>query len=193
MATALPTGRVGQWLALGLALMVLAMAWLAVAAPLIQWHAERNEALAQRRALAARMAGIAAELPQFERAAAQAEAAGPPAGAMLDAPTDAVAGATLQQRVQDIASRAGATLSSTEALPAETAGAYRRVRLRVALTAHWPVLVAMLQALAQQGAPQMLVDDLQLRGAPVLLERNDPPLDASFTVLALRAAEPSAR
>lgn len=195
MSPSLPTGRTGQWLALGLAALVLALLWIAVAAPLVEWHGARAEALAQRRTLAARMAGLAAELPLLERAAGQATAAGPQAGAMLDQPSDAVAGAALQQRVQDIAARAGATLSSAEALPAEPAGAYRRIRLRVALTAHWPVLVGVLQALAQQAAPQMLVDDLQLRSAPVLLERDDPPLDASFTVLALRAgaAEPAGR
>ena len=101
--------------------------------------------------------------------------------------------AELQQRVQDIAAKSGATLASTEALAAEAAGGYRRIRMRVALTARWPVLVAMLQALAEQASPQMLVDDVQLRSAPVLLDRDDPPLDASFTVLALRAgAEPAA-
>ncbi len=194
MAPALPTGRAGQWLALGLAALVATLLWAVVALPLIQWHAARNEALVERRALAGRMAGLAAELPLLNRAAAQTADAGPPAGAMLDQPSDAVAGAALQQRVQDIATKAGATLSSTEALPAEAAGAYRRIRLRLALTAHWPVLVGMLQGLALQTAPQMLVDDLQLRSAPVLLDRGDPPLDASFTVLALRAgAEPAPR
>lgn len=187
MAPALPSGRAGQWLALGLAAVVLALLWEVAALPLIQWHAARAQALAERRVLAGRMAGLAAELPLLSRAAAQAAAAGPPAGAMLDQPSDAVAAAALQQRVQDIASKAGATLSSAEALPAEAAGAYRRIRLRVALTAHWPVLVGMLQGLAVQTVPQMLVDDVQLRSAPVLLDRNDPPLDASFTVLALRA------
>lgn len=194
MTPALPTGRAGQWLALGLAALVLALVWAVVALPLIQWHAARAEALTERQALAARMAGLAAELPLLNRTATQAAAAGPPAGAMLDQPSDAVAGAALQQRVQDIATKAGATLSSTEALPAEATGGYRRIRLRVALTAHWPVLVGMLQGLAEQTAPQMLVDDVQLRSAPVLLDRTDPPLDASFTVLALRAGtEPAGR
>ena len=194
MSPALPTGRAGQWLALGLAALVAALLWVVMALPLIQWHAARDEALAGRRALAGRMAGLAAELPQLKHAAAQAADAGPPAGAMLDQPSDAVAGAALQQRVQDIATKAGATLSSTEALPAEATGGYRRIRLRVALTAHWPVLVGMLQGLALQTAPQMLVDDVQLRSAPVLLDRGDPPLDASFTVLALRAgSEPAPR
>ena len=193
MFASLPTGRTGQWLALGLALLVLALTWLAVASPLVEWYDARRETLEQRRALVARMAGLAAELPQLERAATQAAHEGPPPGAMLDQPSDAVASATLQQRVEDIAAKAGATLASTEALPAETVGAFRRVRLRVALTAHWPVLVSMLQALATQATPQMLVDDLQLRSAPVLLDRGDPPLDASFTVLALRAGTEAAQ
>jgi general secretion pathway protein M len=193
MHATLPTGRAGQWAALGLAVVALLVLWAAVAAPLASWYGDRAEALAGRGALAARMAGLAAELPALERAATQAADAGPPAGAMLDQPSDAVAGAALQQRVQDIATKAGATLSSAEALAAEAAGGYRRIRLRVSLTARWPVLVAVLQALAGQTAPQMLVDDVQLRSAPVLLDRDDPPLDASFTVVALRAGtEPAA-
>ena len=194
MLPALPTGRAGQWLALGLAVLAALVFWAAVVSPLIGWYDARDEALQQRRALAARMAGLAAELPKLDRAAAQAAAEGPPPGAMLDQPSDAVAGAALQQRVQDIAAKAGATLSSTEALPAEAAGAYRRIRLRVALTAHWPVLVKMLETIALQAAPQMLVDDVQLRSAPMLLDRGDPPLDASLTILALRAGtEPATR
>ena len=194
MLPALPTGRAGRWLALGLAVLVVLVFWAAVVSPLVGWYDARDEALQQRRALAARMAGLAAELPKLDRAAAKVAAEGPPPGAMLDQPSDAVASAALQQRVQDIAAKAGATLSSTEALPAEAAGAYRRVRLRVALTAHWPVLVKMLEAIALQAAPQMLVDDVQLRSAPVLLDRGDPPLDASLTILALRAGtEPATR
>lgn len=194
MLPALPTGRAGQWLALGLAVLTILVFWIVVVSPLIGWYDARAEAFQQRQALAGRMVGLAAELPELDRAAAKAAAEGPPAGAMLDQPSDAVASAALQQRVQDLAAKAGATLSSTEGLPAEAAGAYRRVRLRVALTAHWPVLVKMLQAIALQATPQMLVDDVQLRSAPILLDRSDPPLDASLTIVALRAGtEPAAR
>ena len=43
MIESLPTGRRGQVLAWALLLVVLAAAWAAVAAPLLDWHAERAE------------------------------------------------------------------------------------------------------------------------------------------------------
>ncbi len=187
MALALPTGRSGRALALALAALAAAVVWLAVASPLVAWHAQRTEAVAARALLAKRMAQIAASLPLWEARARADAAAGPAPGAVLGQPSDAVAAAALQQVVQDLARTAGATLASAEALPAEPAGAYRRIRLRAALSADWPVLVALLQAIGQ-ATPQMTIDDLALRRAPVLLGVTNPPLDASFTVLAFRAA-----
>jgi general secretion pathway protein M len=183
---ALPTGRRGQLLAVALLLLVVAAAWVAFAAPLLEWHADRAEALQQRAALAHRMAQVAAGLPELQRQAAAAVAAGPIASAMLDGSTDAVAGATLQQLIQDMAARAGATLSSTEALPAEAVAAYRRIGVRVALSAPWAVLVQLLQAV-EQSSPQMLVDDLQIHGIRQFGATSEPPLEASFVVLGFRA------
>ncbi len=187
MAWALPTGRPGRALALALAAFVAAALWLGLAAPLVAWHAQRAEAIAARATLLARMRQIAASLPVWEARARAGRASGPAPGAVLTQPNDAVAAAALQQLVQDLARRAGATLTSTEALTAEPAGDYRRIRLRVALNASWPVLIALLQAI-EQAHPQMTIDDLALRRAPVLIGATDPPLDATFTVLAFRAA-----
>ena len=186
MIESLPTGRRGQALAVALLLLVLAAAWIAVASPLLDWHADRADALQQRSRLAQRMAQVAAGLPDLQRQAAAAAAVGPVAATLLEGSSDAVAGATLQQLVQDMAGRAGATLSSTEALPAETVAAYRRISVRVALSAPWGVLVQLLRAIGQS-SPQMLVDDLQIRGMRQFGTGGEPPLEASFTVLGFRA------
>lgn len=190
---ALPEGRRGQALAVGLLLLCLGLAWLAVAAPLLAWHAERAEALAGRGALAARMAQLAATLPELRAQAAAAESAGPAQAALLDGATDAVAGATLQQLTLDLAVQAGAAPSSTETLAAEQVGAYRRVGVRIALTAPWPVLVRLLRAVAE-ATPGLLVDDLQIRGSRLLVRPADAPLDALMTISAFRAgaAQPPA-
>ena len=182
----LPTGRRGQALAAGLLLLVLAAAWGAVASPLLALYAERAEALATRAALADRMERVAAGLPELRRQAAAASAVGPAVRVVLPGATDAVAAAAPQGMVQEMAQRGGATLSSIEALPAEQAGAYRRVGLRVTLAAPWPVLVRLLSAIAA-ASPVMLVDDLQLQTSRRLVRPDDAPLDASLTVLAFRA------
>lgn len=179
-----------RWLALALLAAVLAAGWLAIAAPLLAWHDERADRLAQRRVLAARMAVLAEGLPALERQAS-ASGAGAAVSALLEPRSDAVAAAGLQARVEQLAVSAGASLASTEVLAAEPVGAYRRIRLRLTLTASWPVLVALLQALAE-AKPQMLVDDVQLRAAPVVVGREAPPLDASLTVLAFRAGDAAA-
>ena len=90
------------------------------------------------------------------------------------------------QLVLDLAVQAGATPSSTETLAAESVGAYRRVGVRIALTAPWPVLVRLLQA-AAEATPGLLVDDLQIRGSRLLVRPADVPLDALMTVSAFRS------
>lgn len=184
----LPTGRPGQALAVALLLAVAALAWSSVAAPLTDLYASRAESLAQRTVLARRMAQAAADLPALQQASSRFVAAGPPPAALLSGASDAVAGATLQQLVQDMAARAGATLSSSETLPAEQAGAYRRIAVRVALSAPWPVLVGLLRSIAE-ASPGMLVDDMQLHGTRQIEGAGEFPMDASLTVLGFRAAD----
>ena len=117
MDLALPGGRPGKLLAVALVLLVLALIWVVVAGPLMRLYADRAEALEQQRNIAHRMELLAATLPELQ-ARAEAEAgSGPAPNALISGNTDAIAGATLQQRVQDMASRVGANLTSTETLP----------------------------------------------------------------------------
>jgi general secretion pathway protein M len=186
----LPTGRTGRLLALGMTLAVLGALWVGIAAPLLAWHADRAVELENRRAVARRMAVLAEMLPEL-RLQAQSAAGGPGRSGVedtLEGASDAIAGAALQQRLQEMAARAGAPLSSAEALPGEPAGAYRRITVRVALSAPWPTLVRLLQAVAQAGSPHMLVDELQLRSSPLLLRSGPRPMEASFNVIAFRTA-----
>ena len=89
---ALPEGRRGQALAVGLLLLCFGLVWFVVSAPLIALHEERAEAIAGRRALAARMAQLAATLPDLRAQAASVQAVGPAQAALLGGATDAVAG-----------------------------------------------------------------------------------------------------
>lgn len=146
------------------------------------------QTLAQRRMLADRMEELVQALPALRRRADTAVSTGLAATSLLQGSNDAVAGAALQGRVQDMAQRAGASLSSVETLPAAPAGAYRRIGLHVSLVATWPVLVGLLQSV-EQARPRMLVDDLQLHGSHILLRSTALPLTASFTVYAFRGTE----
>ncbi len=185
-AGSLPTGRPGQVLAVLLVLLVAALAWTVAAAPLLDRYAERSDALDRRETLARRMAQIAADLPRLEARAANAAGAGPRPVALLAGASDAVAGAALQQALQEMAAQSGTALSSTESLPPQQLGAYRLIAVRVAVNAPWPNLVEMLRRV-DESKPQLLVDDLQLHGQAGYIRRSDAPLDASFTVMGFRA------
>ncbi len=205
---ALPTGRTGRLLALAVTLLILAAGWFAIGSPLVAWHADRAELLDQRRLLARRMAGIAQSLPELRQTAgagvaspglgspslassgsASSGAAAP--ASLLDGATDAIAAAALQQLVQDMAGRAGASLATAETLPPVQAGTYRRIGLHVSLNAPWSVLMRLLLAIGQ-AAPRMLVDDLQVHAPRLVVQPEDPPLDAGFTVFAFRPAPATA-
>ncbi|HSZ93414.1 MAG TPA: type II secretion system protein GspM [Acetobacteraceae bacterium] len=184
MEGALPEGLRGRLLALALTVTILAVLWAGCVQPLIDWHAARSDTLEQRRALLQRMSTLATTLPELQRQASGEHA---PAAALLEGASDAIAGAALQSLVQHMTSMAGAELNSMEILPAEQRGTYRRIGLRVATAAQWPVLVELLRAV-EQGSPRMLVDDLQLRAPPVALRAANTPISASFTIVAFRAA-----
>jgi general secretion pathway protein M len=187
MALALPEGPSGRAMALGLTAIVLAAAWLAAGQPLLDAYADRADELERRSALAARMADIAASLPELQREAAAQSTDRTPVSATLEGASDALAGAALQSLVESMSHSAGARLTSTEALPAEQVGAYRRVALRVTVDSTWPVLVKLMQAI-ERATPRMFIDDLQIHAQPAAEKTREPPLDISFTVLAFRAA-----
>src|SRR5262249_32772616 len=62
----LPTGRVGQALALTVLGLLLAAGYLAVVAPVLDLYAAREATLADRRMLAQRLGGVADELPSLQ-------------------------------------------------------------------------------------------------------------------------------
>jgi hypothetical protein len=186
---ALPTGRPGRLLALGIAIAIPLVLWFGLGAPLLQWHAERAATLVERRELARRMQDLLAEIPDLQRRASQ-EPKVVGADSLLAGDSDAIAAAALQEKVQAIAAETGATVSSAEILPAQELGGYRRIGLKIAVYARvWSGLVRLLQGM-QQATPKMLVGELEIRAMPTRSEAVDVPVSATITVLAYRAAAP---
>ncbi|WP_419758749.1 type II secretion system protein GspM [Acidisoma sp.] len=186
MSETLPSGRRGQLLAVGLTIAGLAVLWVAIVGPLMSWYEARSQGLEDRRMVAARMARIAQTIPDLMRQAEALRAAAPAGRDIaLEAPSDAVAGARLQQRMQDLATAAGIRFSSIETLPAQQQGGYRRISLRVTCSAALPVLVGLLQKL-EVSNPRMLIDDLDLDASPDLNRPDGIAIGANFTVIAFR-------
>jgi general secretion pathway protein M len=182
----LPNGPRGRMLALGLTALTLLLLWFGIIGPALAWYSGRAERLDQQSMLARHMAALAATLPQLEHQAAALPTTSANPDALLPGETDAVAAAALQERMQDMASRAGASLSSVEMLPVTQLGQFRRIGLRVALQAELANVVHLLQSV-EAAKPRMLVDELDLQRHLLLMRPNAPSLDAKFVVYAFRA------
>ena len=180
-ALLLPDGKRGQALAAALTLIAAAFLWLAAVAPLLGWYEARETLLAQQRQLAAHMAALGPEIPALQAAV---NAAGLQATAnqiLLAGNTDVIAGANLQSALQALAAQAGTSLDSAALLPAQQAGALRRISIQVSVTATWPVLITLLEAIGKT-RPRMIVDQLSVTSTASPGTDQMPPMQASFTV-----------
>lgn len=182
MRTVLPEGRRGRALAVALLLGLSGLAWIGVATPLLQLHADRAEAIAQRRVLVAQMQAVVRGVSAIPEEPPPTEAVQP---LLLRDTSDAVAAAALQEMVRDMAAHAGAALLSVETLPAAPIGEDRRIGLRIALAAPWAAVVDLLQAV-EQARPRVIVDELELRQTQFQSGDGEVPLGATFAVYAFR-------
>jgi general secretion pathway protein M len=174
-------------LALGITAAAVGVLWAGAVQPILGMYADGAETLRQRRVLAEHMADVAATQPLLKQRASSLQASGPPTVAALEGASDALAAATLQSLVGVMADEANVRLVSSETLPAEPAGAWRRIALRLTVDAAWPALVQFMRA-TESATPRMFVDDLQLRAQPTVRRNREPALDISLTIEAFRAA-----
>lgn len=194
MALALPSGPRGQMLALSMALVAVVVVWLGAIAPLWGWYDDRAELLRRQRAIAHRMASLVETLPALQREVARVDIAATgganndTSAVLLTGANDPVAAASLQQSIEELATRAGVRVGSEEILPAQTEGDLRAIAVRLTLTAPFHALVGLLLALSQSETP-MVVDDLLLRGPAGKPGDDDLPIDVSMTVTSYRAAK----
>ena len=187
----MPTGRRGQLLALSLLLVALGGVYLLVVSPLLGLYVERAAVLENRRMLVPRLRAAADELPSLRARVEQLRAAAGTRKITLEGATDAIASATLQSRIEELATSAGATIGSTESLPAEARSGYRRIGLRYVLSGSYETLVKFLARL-ESATPPVVIDNLHIHG---VLRRPGTPaaagLDAGLDVYAYRDGEKS--
>lgn len=189
-ADTLPTGRRGQMVAVGVALVAIMALWLIVISPLIGFYSDRADQLEKQQAVVHRMERLVAQRQSLMEQAASIGEGVPTKGNVLDGSSIPVATAALQGLVRDISNTSGATLASVESLPGETGTGYRRVGVKLALTASWPVLMHFLEALQESDTP-MAIDDLQIHSGGETAKTPDQQVfEASFAVYAPATAEP---
>ncbi len=186
MSEHLPSGRRGQVLAIGMTVVLAASLWIAIVSPLMNWYQAGSALLADRELVVARMHAIAATVPPLLHQAAMRRSSAPSGQDIaLQAPSDAVAAAKLQQHMQDLAQASGIAFSSIETLPVAQQGGYRRISLRVTCAAPWSVFIGLLQKI-DDSTPRMLIDGLDLNASPDLVHPNGVAISADFTVIAFR-------
>jgi general secretion pathway protein M len=159
----MPTGRNGRLWALILMLITAASVYLVVVLPLVNLYADRQSVLENRRMLLPRLRAATEELPGLRARAAELRAAAGARKVALEGASDAIASANLQSRIEELAASVGATISSTESLPAEIRGSYRRIGLRYVLVGSYETLVTLLAKL-EAATPPLVIDNLHIQG-----------------------------
>ncbi len=172
----MPTGRRGRLAALSLALIALGAAYLLIVAPIVDFHAGREARLEDLRILLPRLQAAADRVPELRVRLAELRAAAKTRKVTLEGASDAIASADLQSRIEALAASVGAAIGSTESLPAEPRGAYRRIGLRLALSGPYATLVKLLAQL-DEATPPLVIDNLQIHG---VLRRPGLPTEPDF-------------
>lgn len=196
--SSLPTGPRGQALALAMLGVAIAFVWLLAGQPLVDLYAEQGARLAGRQTLAARMETRLAEVGA-DAGGTQAPTAidSYPSG-LVEAESDALGAALLQDLVTAAATEAGLALSSVETLPAEDAGSLRKLGLRLNLEGPYPALVRMIGSL-RQGSVALILDDLEIHAGSagdMGTDKQDAAdaeqgVRAGFTVHSFRSTAPA--
>lgn len=161
----LPEGRPGKLLALGILGLLLALAYVAVLAPLEALHASRAQEIAQLRERLAHLRRAVAELPQLRATLSEVRTRSAPDDLLLPGASEAVAAANLQSKVKDLFAETGTELISAEGLPAAAQGGQRRVGIRVLVAAELNVLANVLHALGA-ARPFLFVDNIEVHSNP---------------------------
>jgi len=176
-------------LALAILLIALASVYLLVVAPLLDLCSEREAQLADRRMLLPRLNAAAQQLPALRARAAELRTAASSSQNTLEGASDAIASASLQSRVEELAASAAATIGSIEAVAPENSGGYRRIGLRLAVSGEYDAIVKLLAGI-ETGTPPLVLSNLQIRGTirPIGQSTN-PRLDAGFAVYGFRRAD----
>jgi len=185
---ALPEGRPGQILAVGGALVLLAVVWLGLVSPGLDWYFKRETMLQDTLSQAAHMQAQVQALPAL-RAAAAASASGDAGQVLVPGDSDAISGANLQADLTNLAQSAGTSLDSVENVSATPVGSLRRIGVAVSMSTTWPTLVAFLTAI-ESAQPRMMVDDLSVSSDATPDAGQDVALQANFTVSAFRSGAP---
>jgi hypothetical protein len=183
LSAALPEGRRGRLIAVAAPLCMLLAVICGILWPALRWYDGRQQFLEAGRRQVAEIVAAETMLPELRQQARAAARASAGTQVWLAGQSDAIAAANLESDLAGLAAASGASLTSTEALPAQMSDRLRQVGVSVEVTANWPALTDLLVSI-ESASPRMMIDGLIIRSGAF-----GPPgtsLQASFSVFAFR-------
>ncbi len=166
-------GWVSRLAALALSAGVAFALYVFVAAPIVAGYAETDAAVAQAAELLDRYRRVAAARPVLQDRLDALKSRQSEIGTYLSGETDALAGAELQELVNATVAKGGGGLRSVQILPVKADGDFRRIGVRVQMTATIAQVLRVLHGL-EAGSTLLFVDNLEVSNRRARRRRNQP-------------------
>ena len=187
----LPEGRTGKILALVLVAGFLALAYLSAVRPLVALYADMADELSDLSVQRARLQAIESELPRLQAAVDEMRRRADERSLLLAEPSDAVAAAAVQTRLQALAGAEGVEVSSVESFAPKVQDGFRRVGVRAVITCDLTALTGIVRALSS-ARPPLFIENLDIRNNGIVAKPSAtvaaaaPALNVSFDVYGFR-------
>ena len=164
-------GWVSRLAALALSAGVVFGLYVFVVAPIVAGYAETDAAVNQAAELLDRYRRVAAARPALQDRLDTLKSRQSEIGTYLGGHTDALAGAELQELVNATVAAGGGGLRSVQILPVKTDGGFRRIGVRVQMTATIAQVLRVLHGL-EAGSTLLFVDNLEVSNRRARRRRN---------------------
>jgi general secretion pathway protein M len=189
---------VGRLAALLILLGGIGLVYLALVQPLLDDYLDTRDAIVDASSALARYRGVAADLPQRQKELAQLRQRQATSEGFLQGPNDALVAAQIQNRIKALVEAAHGELKSTQVLPPQDEGKYRRLAIRAQMTLDIGAAQRVLYGV-ETASPLLFLDNVDLRAHMIDRRRerganppNDNELDVRIDVFGyVRAAKSS--
>ncbi len=165
--------RVSRLAALVLSAGVAFALYVFVVAPIAAGYAETDAAVTQATELLERYRRVAAGRPALQQRLDALKSRQSEIGTYLSGETDALAGAELQELVNATVATGGGGLRSVQILPVKADSGFRRIGVRVQMTASIAQVLRVLHGL-EAGSTLLFVDNLEVSNRRARRRRNQP-------------------
>jgi len=166
-------GWVSRLAALALSAGVVFGLYVFVVGPIVAGYAETDAAVNQAAELLDRYRRVAAARSALQDRLNTLKSRQSEIGAYLGGHTDALAGAELQELVNATVAKGGGGLRSVQILPVKADGGFRRIGVRVQMTATVAQVLRVLHGL-EAGSTLLFVDNLEISNRRARRRRNKP-------------------